>query len=99
MKILFALTLLISVNSFAAIRVECQSGDMKFSITSQSPSDLKVTYKGETVDADGILTNEEVDLVAKFSSIGEMTLFAKVGFSSPENYVFTRGQRNSVNCR
>jgi hypothetical protein len=98
MKFFLALILLASLSAFAA-RVECISGSSKFVVTSEAPSDLKVTFKGETVEADGILNAEEVDLVAKFPSVGEMTLFAKVGKASPENYVFIQGQRNSVVCR
>lgn len=92
--LLFAL-----VGSFAAeaARVECRSGD--HTIIVQMTDSLKVTFLGETVPADGILNTEEVDLIARFKSIGEMTLFAKIGKESPESYAFIQGKRFSVLCR
>lgn len=86
-------------SSFAAeaARVECRSGEHTFII--QMTDSLKVTFLGETVPADGILSAEEVDLVARFKSIGEMTLFAKIGKESPDSYAFVQGKRISVLCR
>lgn len=99
MKYLFSFLVLFSLNAHAGFKVDCVAGDLRFTVSSQGPSDLKVTYKGETVDADGILNTDEVDLVAKFRSIGEMTLFAKVGKVDSGSYIFTLGQRISVVCR
>jgi hypothetical protein len=98
MKIIFGLLLLVSFNAFAKSKIECVANGKKLTVFQQG-SQLKITFNGETVEADGILTNDEVDLVAKFGFIGEMTLFAKIGTSSSENYIFIQGQRNSVVCR
>jgi hypothetical protein len=92
--IIFAVFMSFAAN---AARVECKSAEV--TIIVQSTDTLKVTFLGETVPADGILTSEEVDLIAKFKSIGEMTLFAKVGKESPESYAFINGKRISVLCR
>jgi len=97
MKTLFILLTLVSMNSFAGTNIECVSPEHKILINSDAQ--LKVTFKGETVVADGIATREEVDLVARFSSVGEMTLFAKVGKTSPENYIFIQSKRFPVQCR
>ena len=99
MKLFAGLILLLSMSTFAATKVDCVAGDLKFTVTAVSSNDVRVTFRGETVQADGILSGDEVDLVARFSTIGEMTLFAKVGKVAPENYIFTQGQRNSVVCR
>lgn len=99
MKFLSLLLLLISFGAFAGTRVECVSDQHRLSVEKTSANDLKVTFRGETVLADGLLDSEQVDLVAKFSSIGEMTLFAKIGKNSPENYMFIQGKRISVICR
>lgn len=94
--ILIATTLLYSAFSFSA--VECSTSEHKF-LVENSRNELLITYKGETVIADGALFSDEVDLVAKFKLIGEMTLFAKIGKSGPDNYVFIKGKRFSVICR
>lgn len=99
MKLLGLLLLVVSFSTLAGTRVECVSDLHRLSVEKTSSNDLKVTFRGETVLADGLLDSEQVDLVAKFSSIGEMTLFAKIGKSSPENYMFIQGKRISVNCR
>lgn len=98
MKILCLLFFFGSFSAHAG-RVLCEAQDYIFTIDSASPQDVKVTFRGETVLADGIVTSGEVDLVARFSSIGEMTLFAKLGKVSPENYAFIQGRRFSVLCR
>lgn len=87
-----------SLSSFAA-RTECTSAAGRFIIVSDSPSNILVTLNGETVRADGAFEAGEIDIVARFSSVGEMTLFAKVGLNSADNYVFLQGKRNSVTCR
>lgn len=97
MKFMFVILSLISLNTFAGVKVECVSPEHK--ITVVADADLRVTLKGETVIADGIANSEEVDLVARFKSVGEMTLFAKVGKSSPENYIFIQSKRFPVQCR
>lgn len=95
-RFLILILLITSFEAFAA-QVECQTGDLKIMV--QMTDALKVTFLGESAIADGILTSEEVDLVARFKSVGEMTLFAKVGKESPENYAFIQGKRISVFCR
>lgn len=98
MKTLIASAILLfSFASFAS-GIECSTGEHSFTVKNVR-NELNVTYKGETVLADGVLLSDEVDLVAKFKSIGEMTLFAKVGKTSPDNYVFLKGKRFSVICR
>jgi hypothetical protein len=99
MKTLLTFALLTFASVSFAARVECAAGDYKISISSSSPSDIKVTFRGETVKADGIFDANEIDLVARFSSIGEIVIFAKVGQGSPENYLFIQGKRNAVVCR
>ncbi len=97
MKKLIIFSLLVSIQALAGTRIECVSSDHKISIVAEN--DLRVTLKGETVIADGIANTEEVDLVARFKSVGEMTLFAKVGKASPENYIFIQSKRFPVQCR
>ena len=97
MRITFLLISFISLSAFAGTKLECVSPEHKIQITTDA--DLKVTFKGETVVADGIANSEEVDLIARFKSVGEMTLFAKVGKSSPENYIFIQSKRFPVQCR
>lgn len=98
MKTLIVTSLLLfSFASFAS-GIECSTGEHIFQVKNIG-ADLTVTYNGETVLADGVLLSDEVDLVAKLKSVGEMTLFAKIGKSGPENYVFLKGKRFSVICR
>lgn len=97
MKTALLLLSFISFSAFAGTKIECVSPQHRILISSDA--DLKVTYNGETVIADGIANTEEVDLVARFKSAGEMTLFAKVGKSSPENYIFIQSKRFPVQCR
>jgi hypothetical protein len=94
----FSFILVLYVNASAAT-VLCVSADYKITIESRSQNDIKVSLNGESALADGLLSPEEIDIVAKFSSIGEMTLFAKIGKSHPDNYLFIKGRRFSVNCR
>lgn len=98
MKTLIIISALIFCTSSFAASVECSTGEHIFLVKNVG-NDLNVTYKGETVQADGILLSDEVDLVAKFKSVGEMTLFAKIGKSTSANYVFLKGKRFSVICR
>jgi hypothetical protein len=99
MKYILLTTLMIlSIPAFSATKVECNGDKYKFQIVSYSASDIEITYSGETVRADGYLDQAEVDLVARFKSIGEMTLFAKRGKTSPESYLFTGGRRITVYC-
>jgi hypothetical protein len=87
----------LSVSAFAGTKIECVSTEHKIQISLDAQ--LKVTLNGETSLADGIANSEEVDLVARFKSVGEMTLFAKVGKSSPDNYIFIQSKRFPVQCR
>lgn len=98
MKTLIVLALLLTSSFVLSATVECLTSNHKFTIQ-QSGSDLYITLNNETVPADGLVQAGEVDLIAKFKSIGEMTLFAKIGKAHPENYVFIKGTRFSVNCR
>jgi hypothetical protein len=88
---------LFSAVAFAG-KVECKAGSYSI-IVQQSSEQLLVTFLGETAIADGLLSGDEVDLIAKFKSVGEMTLFAKVGKESPDSYAFIQGKRISVICR
>lgn len=97
--LLLALTLFSSLSAFAGTRIQCEAEGNRFIVESSAPSDLRVTYKNETVRADGYLGSDEVDLVARFNSIGEMTLFAKIGKASPDSYIFMMGRKLSVVCR
>jgi len=97
MKTALLLLSFISFSTFAGTSIECVSTEHKILIS--SGADLKVTFKGETVVADGIANSDEVDLVARFKSVGEMTLFAKVGKTSPDNYIFIQSKRFPVQCR
>ncbi|WP_408098841.1 hypothetical protein ACJVC5_07965 [Peredibacter sp. HCB2-198] len=99
MKLFSLFVLFTSFSTFAGSRVECVAGAHKVIVENVSQRELKVTFRGETVLADGILDNEQVDLVARFSSIGEMTLFAKISKTAPENYMFIQGQRIPAVCR
>ncbi|WPU65938.1 hypothetical protein [Peredibacter starrii] len=99
MRFVSLLVVFTSFSAFAGPRVECVAGPHRVIVENVSPRELKVTFRGETVLADGILDNEQVDLVARFSSIGEMTLFAKISKTAPENYMFIQGQRIQAICR
>lgn len=94
----FILFFIMMSSSLGAVTIECNTPAHKF-ILQTAGQDLKITHQKETVLADGLLTNDEVDLVARFTSIGEMTLFARVGQDHPENYAFVEGKRFSVFCR
>lgn len=97
MKLAILLFTLLSFSAFASV-VRCDAGGQSFIIQS-SGNDIRVTFQNETVLADGYLGKDEVDLVARFISIGEMTLFAKIGKVSPESYIFMNGRKLSVSCR
>ena len=97
MKILSLILIFFSFTTYGAIKIECVTQEHQILISSEA--ELKLTYNGESVVADGIANSEQVDLVARFKSIGEMTLFAKVGKTSPENYIFIQMKRFSVQCR
>lgn len=99
MKTIAAFLLLLSFGAQAAQRVQCTSKDHQLLVESNGPTDIRVVYKGEVALADGYMDSESVDLVARFSSIGEMTLFAKIGKTTPDNYIFIQGKRISVVCR
>lgn len=99
MKTLLILLSLLSTGAFASTQVECVAGSYTFYVQNTFQNELRISFMGEEVLADGLLDKTEVDLVAKFKSIGEMTLFAKVGKKIPENYVFLQGRKFSVFCR
>jgi hypothetical protein len=96
--ILLIILSLVSLSAFSATRVECTAENFKFIVVGHSPSDIDVSFNGETVKADGYVDQYEVDLIARFKSIGEMTLFAKRGKKGVESYLFTGGRRISIYC-
>jgi hypothetical protein len=98
MKYLAFLSFILSLSAFAA-QIECVFSDNKIIVERISSNDIKVSLNGESALADGLLNSDEIDIVAKFNSFGEMTLFAKIGKSNPINYLFIRGKKFSVNCR
>jgi hypothetical protein len=98
MKFLMFLSLVLSFYAEAA-KLECSTAEHNFILQSSRPEDVMITFQRETVAADGIVNSDEVDVVARFKSIGEMTLFAKIGKVIPENYAFIQGKRFSVICR
>lgn len=99
MKLLTFIIALLSLNSALAASITCESPTHKILIQYTSSSDIQVTLNGETTMADGLVNKSEVDLVAKFPSSGEMTIYAMVGRNDPSNYIFINGKRNPVFCR
>lgn len=98
MKALFIfLALAISLASEAR-QVECSGQGITF-LVSGTGDKLILSLGGEVAPADGLLSADEVDLIAATRTLGELTLFAKLGKTSPENYLFFRGQRISIYCR
>ena len=89
---------LVNIDAFAG-NILCTTSEAKILLQTGSKNEILVQVNNESVIADGILNAEEIDIVAKFQNIGEMTLFAKIGKSDPANYLFMKGQRFSVNCR
>lgn len=100
MKYLITLSVLFffSTSSFAA-KVICVSSENKVSVELGLRNEILVQFNNEVTIADGLLTSEEIDIVAKFQSFGEMTLFAKIAKADPSNYIYIKGKRFSVNCR
>jgi hypothetical protein len=94
--IFLSLTIL-SLPCFAA-KVICSNPEYKIYLENIG-ADIRVNYEAYSVFADGLLSKDEVDIVAKFPTIGEMTLFAKINQESPENYLFIKGKRFSIICR
>ena len=99
MKLFTFLIALASLNTALAASITCESPAHRISIQYSNSSDIRVTLNGETALADGLVNKSEVDLVAKFSSYGEMTIYAMVGKNDPSNYIFINGSRNPVFCR
>lgn len=99
MKALMVLiSLIVSTYSMAGT-LTCETREHKVILKYTSEYDIKVILGGETTLADGIVTAQEVDLVARFPSQGEMTIYARVGKSDPGNYMYLHGKRNPVICR
>lgn len=94
--VFFALT---AFSSAMAATLTCEGGGERVFIEYSNPSEIRVTLRGETVLADGLVNRSEVDLIARFPSQGEMTIYAMVGKNDPSNYIFLSGRRNPVNCR
>lgn len=99
MKSLLTFFLMVfSLSSLAAV-MNCESPEGVVTLHYNSPSEIRVVFKGESAFADGIVTRDEVDLVVRLPSSGEMTIYARVGKTDPGNYIFLRGKRNPVFCR
>jgi hypothetical protein len=98
MKTLLLLSLF-SFTAFALPPVKCESGDIKLTIVENAKGEIYMTYLLESVIADGIVDTKEVDLIAKFPNAGEMTLVAKMGKDSKDNYLFFKGQRRALSCK
>ena len=98
MKTLFLLSLF-SFSALALPPVKCESGDVKLTISTNSKGEITLTYLTESVIADGIVDTKEVDLIAKFPNAGEMTLIAKIGMVSNDNYLFFKGSRRPLSCK
>lgn len=100
MKSLILFFALSSFGAYAAIDLECKTGDNQLiQLRAFDSDEIQATYKGETVNADGFISTDIVDLIARFTSIGEISILAKVGNSGPQNYIFIQGKRNSIICR
>jgi hypothetical protein len=92
----FALT---AFSSAMAATLTCEGAGERVLIEYSSPSEIRVSLRGETALADGLVTRSEIDLIARFPSQGEMTIYAMVGKKDPSNYIFLNGRRNPVFCR
>jgi len=79
--------------------IKCDFEDSSLTVEAMNPSDLLVFYRDESSLADGLMDESVVDLVVKFPTYGEMTLFAKIGQQLPDNYVFLSGTRKNAFCR
>jgi len=99
MKTLILSALFFSFGAAALPPVTCQSNDVKLIIVQNSKGEIYMNYQLESVVADGLVDEKEVDLIAKFPSAGELTLVAKVGKPSKDNYLFFNGQRTPVTCK
>jgi hypothetical protein len=98
MKTLFLLSFF-SFSALALPPVRCESGDVKLTIIVDTKGEVIITYLSESVVADGLVDAKEVDLIARFPVAGEMTLVAKLGKDSRDNYLFFKGQRRPLNCK
>lgn len=97
-SILTLFILLFSLSSLASV-MTCESPEGVVTLHYGNTSEIRVVFKGESAFADGIVTKDEVDLVVRLPSSGEMTIYARVGKREPGNYLFFRGKRNPVFCR
>ena len=87
------------MSAHAVPAIKCESKNIKLSIVQSAKKEIYVTYGLETVLADGLMTENEVDLIAKFPQSGEMTLIAKVGKTAKESYLYFLGRRDPVTCK
>jgi hypothetical protein len=99
MKTIFISAFLFSFSALALPPVVCESDNVKLTIVQNSKGEIYMTYQLESAIADGLLDAKEVDLIAKFATSGEMTLVAKIGEASKDNYLFFNGKRNPVTCK
>lgn len=100
MKLLIGcVVIFMSMSSFAASKIVCTGLDYTLELDVRGTNDIKVKFKDESAQADGAVTQGEIDLVARFKRYGEISLFAQVGKTGPENYLFIEGKRISVICR
>ncbi len=96
-KLLFA-SLFLSFNALATT-VTCTAPNLNLKLTLSGEDITIVLNDRETALGVGLLSKSEVDIIARFPISGELTLFAKVGKQSQENYVFFQGKHSPVNCR
>lgn len=99
MKFIALFFALSAFSSAMAATMTCEGAGERVIIQYSNTSEIRVTLRGETVPADGLVNSSEVDLIARFPSQGEMTIYAMVGKNDPSNYIFLNGRRNPVFCR
>jgi hypothetical protein len=93
------LGLILSLSAHAVPTIKCQADNATITVIQNSKQEIHVSYQEESVRADGHMDENEVDLIAKFPHSGEMTLFAKLGRNTSDNYLFFKGKRNPVICK
>lgn len=98
MKLFAFVALFVTANAFAT-NVTCSAPNLSFKLA-QVGSEIVITLNDtEKAIGEGLLSKTEIDVIARFPQSGEMTLFAKVGKVSSENYVYILGQHFAVTCR
>jgi hypothetical protein len=98
MKFIVILLLTFTSPFVWAVSLECRTSD-HIILIKDSGVDILISVNGESASAEGLISANEVDLVAKLRTYGEMTLFAKIGNAGAQNHAFITGKRFSVSCR